>query len=192
MPHRSVLCAALLVLVAAAPAAARPRDRCNLPGYRTVALTAQIRVFQSDDDGFYYGCLRRTGRQTELWEQDDLYISGEVRAVAGRFVAYHVWETPACKADCPPDVHGTSITSVTDVRTGRTRDLHDGPVYGLWLRPTGTVAWVAEPRPESVLSAWAVGGAAQLLDEGDVHAVRARGGTLTWANSDGAHTAAFA
>jgi hypothetical protein len=137
---RSVLCSVLLLAVGASSAVAA-RDRCNLPGRRTVALTPQIRVFQAEDDGYYHGCLRRTGKQTVLWEQDDIYISGVVRAVAGRFVAYEVGESPGCKADCPPDVHGTDITSVTDLRSGRTRDLRDGPVWALRLRASGAVAW---------------------------------------------------
>ncbi|MFL5844419.1 MAG: hypothetical protein ACJ762_06970 [Solirubrobacteraceae bacterium] len=181
--------AALVLLAAGAGGAQARRDHCNGPGARTVALTDQARVIQDDADGYYYGCDRRTGRRTELWEQDDIYTEGSVRAVAGRFVAYRVASVPACKADCPPGVTGSFVTSVTDVRTGRTRDLHDGTVYALLLRASGTVAWVAEPAPGSTLSVWALGGPASLLDEGDIHAVRARGGTLTWTNADGEHSA---
>lgn len=193
MPMRPALCAlALLALCApAAPGAYRHRDRCNLPNLRTVALTTQLRVFQDGGDGYYYGCDRRTGKRTLLWEQDDLYVAGEVRTVAGRFVAYRWSASPGCKADCPPEVRGTNTTAVTDVRTGRTRDLAAEHVYKLLLRPSGTVAWVTEPRPQSLLSMWELGGPSTLLDEGDVHAVRAQKSLLTWTNSDGPHSVSF-
>lgn len=191
MRTRVVVLAAMLVVLAACGSAQARRDRCHAAGARTVALTAQARVFQDEGDGYYYGCDRRTGKRTELWEQDDLYISGGIRSIAGRFVAYAVSEIPGCKADCPPGVDGSYVTSVTDVRTGRTRDLHDGSVYTLILRPSGLVAWVAEPAPGAMLSTWALGGPATLLDEGDIHAVRAAKGTLSWTNSDGEHSAPF-
>lgn len=193
MPFRPALCA-LALLALGAPAAQgdyRHRDRCNVPNVRTVALTPQLRVLQDDGDGYYYGCERRTGRRTLLWEQDDLYVAGAVRAVAGPFVAYRYSTSPACKADCPPEVRGTNTTAVTDVRTGRLRDLADEPVYKLLLRPSGTVAWVTGARPQSLLSMWELGGPSTLLDEGDVRALRARKSLLTWTNSDGPHAVAF-
>jgi hypothetical protein len=193
MLRRSALAALLLVALTASSAegASRQRDRCHLPGVRTVALTKQLRVFQSDENGYYYGCHRRTGRQTELWEQDDLYTTGAVRRVAGRFVLYSSFTSPGCKADCPPEARSTHITAVTDVRSGRTRDLHDGVVYAAFLRASGTVAWIAEARPESQLSMWTLGGPATLLDTGDIQALRAANGTLRWANSDGPHAVSF-
>jgi hypothetical protein len=192
MPLRSALCAlALLTVCAPASGAYRHRDRCNLPDVRTVALTAQLRVFQDGGFGYYYGCERRTGRRTLLWEQDDLYVAGEVMAVAGPFVAYRFSTTPGCKADCPPDVHGSSLTAVTDVRTGRRRELTGEHVYRLLLRPSGTVAWVSGVRPDSLLSMWAPGGPSELLDEGDIHAVRREKSLLTWANGDGPHSVPF-
>jgi hypothetical protein len=192
MRRRSTLAPALLLALALPAVPAAARDRCHADGIRTVALTAQIRVFQDAHDGYYYGCLRRTGKRTELWDQDDIYVTGAIRAVRGRFVAYTWNAIPACKADCPPEVRTTNITAVTDLRTGRTRDLHDGSVYALILRPRGSVAWVAEAAPDSELSVWPLGGPAALLDQGDIHAVQARAGTLTWTNSDGPHAAPFA
>lgn len=193
MPLRSALCALVLLAlcVPAAQGAYQPRDRCNLPGVRTVAITAQMRVFQDRDLGYYYGCERRTGKRTLLWEQDDLYVSGALRAVAGRFVAYSVATTPACKADCPPEVRSTSVTAVTDVRTRGRRELSADHVYTLLLRPSGAVAWVSGARPGSLLSLWPLGGPATLLDEGDIHAVRAEKSLLMWANSDGPHAASL-
>lgn len=188
---RAAFCALVLLALTAATAQGihRRQDRCNLAGARTVALTPETRVFQSTDDGYYYGCRRRTGTRALLWEQDDLYVDGTVRAAAGHFVAHSVSIIPACKADCPPGVRSTHTTAVTDVRTGRTRELHDGPVPRLLLRRSGTVVWTAEPRPAAQLSVWGSGGVATLLDSGDIHTVRAANGTMTWSNSGGDRSA---
>lgn len=191
MQPRSALCALLVLATAvAAPAgaAAAPRDRCHSAGVRTVALTDQVRVYADRDSGYYYSCVRSSGRRTLLWEQDDLYVSGVVRAVAGRFVAYTVGTSPGCKADCPPDVHGTLITSVTDAVTGRTRNLRDGLVWSVKLARSGTVAWAAD----DTLSLWPTGTRIEILGSGHLTDVRVSGGRLRWSDDTGRHSTAFA
>lgn len=192
MALRLIACVLGLVLVGAsgADAAARQRDRCNRAERRTVALTPLLRVY--DADGFYSACLRATGQATELFENDGIYSSGVVRAVAGRFVAYEASHTPECKADCPPGVSGSTLTEVVDARTGRTRTLHEGYVGALLLRRSGSVAWVSGTRPQADLSLWRLTGARTVLDSGDITGVRAADGRLIWRNAGEHNAVAFA
>lgn len=193
MPLRSALCA-LLVLAAALPtgAAARQRDRCHRADERTVALNHQLRVLVDRDSGYYLSCVRRTGHRTLLWEQDDIYVNGGLRAVAGRFVAYSVDSSPGCKADCPPDVRGSSDTWVTDAVSGRSRKLYDGVVTTVELARSGTVAWVAGQQPDNTLSLWALGSRIEILASGDVDDVRVGHGRLRWSDDAGPHSTPFA
>jgi hypothetical protein len=178
---RSALCVLLILAAAAlgaadAPAAYVHRDKCNLDGPRTVALTKQVRVFADHD--VYYACLRATGKKTELFASDGIYTDGVVRRAAGRHVAYEVSEIPACKADCPPDVHATAITSVIDAKTGRVRDLHNGPIATLILRPSGSVAWLTGSPPDAELNLWTA--TRRTLDSGDISDVHVEGVRLVW------------
>lgn len=190
-PRSTLLALLVLAGVLAAPAAgsgARPRDRCNRPDLRTVALTPQMRVVADRGDGFYYACLRSTGRRTLLWEQDDLYTTGVTRAVAGRFVAYSVGTSPACKADCPPGVHGSVSTAVTDARTRRTRQLSDASVWSVRLAPSGTVAWATG----GTLTLWPLGGKREVLSSTNVRDIVVSGGRLRWSDDAGSHDTPFA
>lgn len=178
---RSTFCALLVLAFAAlgtadAPAAYVHKDKCNLDGHRTVALTKQVRVFADHD--IYSACLRATGKKTELFEADGIYTDGVVRLVAGRHVAYEFSEIPACKADCPPGVHATDITSVTDARTGKTRELHNGPIATLILRPSGSVAWLTGGPPDAELNLWTATRRAR--DSGDISDVHVEGDRLVW------------
>jgi hypothetical protein len=190
-PRSTLLALLVLAGAVAAPTAgagAPPRDRCHRPDVRTVALTGQLRVVADDDTGFYYACLRSTGRRTLLWEQDDLYSTGVTRAVAGRFAAYTVGTSPACKADCPPDVHGSVSTAVTDARTRRTRQLSDASVWSVRLAPSGTVAWASG----STLMLWPLGARREVLSTRNVHDIEVSGGRLRWSDDDGSHSTPFA
>jgi hypothetical protein len=192
MVLRPVLFALVLVLAATADAhsATRQRDKCNREQRRTVALTAQIRVYERFDA--YHACVRATGKATMLFESDGIYNSGVVRAVAGRFVAYEASHVPECKADCPPGVTGSDVTEVADARNGVSRVLRDGSVGTLLLRDSGSVAWLSGTRPDADLTIWRLGRKRVLVDSGDISGVRLAGGTLAWSNAGERHAMAFA
>jgi hypothetical protein len=185
----AALAACLVFAVSSADASYVHHDKCHATKDRTVALTKLIRV-NVEDYGIYYSCIRRTGKRTSLFESDDLYTNGIVLKAAGVFVATEVSYSPECKADCPPDVHGSDIVSVTDARTGKARTLHDGPVGALFLRPSGAVAWLVGAAPDAELDIWT--SARRTLDTGDVTDVHVEGGKLVWTNAGTRHTVAFA
>ncbi|MDX6663907.1 MAG: hypothetical protein QOG68_113 [Solirubrobacteraceae bacterium] len=192
MSLRSLL--ALLTIAVATTAAsgvsAAPRDRCNRDDRSTVALTPQQRVYVGTLDS-YNTCMRSTGRSTELFVNDDIYTYGQLHAVAGRYVAYTVNHVPECKADCPPGVVSTNITSVTDAGNGRTRDLFDGRVGALRLRPTGSVAWVGYGGPDGAeLAIWTAAGRTT-VDTGDITHVVTTKTMLTWQHAGTTRRIAF-
>jgi hypothetical protein len=131
---------AALALLAAVPAGAQARDRCNGDGVRTVALTSYLRVYDDEDVGTYWACLRLSGKRTRMFEYD-LYSSGSVQAVAGRFVVFTFIQGPVCKLDCPPDARATARTRVLDARTRKRRLLAKGRVWDVELDASGAVTW---------------------------------------------------
>src|SRR4051794_31353530 len=99
---------ALAGLVAGVPSAGAKRaPRCPPKGAPVVQKTARAAVFIRESTGAYLGCLRPRGKTRRLATPDDIYSSVDAVAIAGRFAAYVFSETPACKADCPPEVTGT-------------------------------------------------------------------------------------
>ena len=179
---RSVLVS--LTVLAVAGAAATPaqaaRDRCKKGKARNVKVTKKLRI-TATAGGSTRVCLRRSGRTTLLFRGDDLYTSGRIRRTAGRFVAYETTHIPECKADCPPDVNTSQVTTVIDAKSRERRSLHDGPLTTLILRPSGSVAWVFGQAPDVDLNTWT----AELRHRatGDISDVHREGRELVWMQS---------
>lgn len=170
--------------LAAGPAGAR--NRCAAAGSETLLSTPLLRVYSDADQAADVVCLRATGRRTPLFDDDGLLSSGEIAAVAGRYVAYVFSESPACKAACPPDVTGTSGSAVANAATGRIRQLEPFVVARIVLAASGAVAWLSPPAPgfgSRTLSIWDAKGRRR-LDQGAIApaSLRRSGGRLRWTN----------
>ncbi len=188
--------AAVLLGAAAATAlaagTAQARNHCARSGTQTLRSTPLLRVYVDPDLAAAYVCLRASGRRTLLYDDDGLYSSGAVAAVAGRFVAYAFDEIPACKDTCPPGVTGASGTAVANAATGRVRQLEAYVVAKVVLAASGAVAWLSPPSPGfgiRRLWIWTAAGR-RLLDQGQIApaSLLRSGGRLRWTTGTAAHS----
>ena len=152
------LAAALLVTLAAAPAApGQARRSCTVAGSRTVLSTASVRIY-NDRSARPWACRRLTGTRTRLDRfVDPLYAPrdarlGLVRAV-GETVAY-TWIDPGIPAVF---VHSISLRTRRFVRRTRIEprvvtEPSAVAVTALVVSSTGGVAWIQ--RVEGVASTW--------------------------------------
>ncbi len=188
---------AAVLLGAAATAAlaagsAQARDRCALAGTQTLRSTPLVRVYDDSDRTGAFVCLRASGRRTALYDDDGLYSTGAVAAVAGHFVAFAFNEVPACKDLCPPGVTGASGTAVANAATGRVRSLEAFVVAKVVLAASGAVAWLSPPSPGfgiRTLSIWDAAGRRR-LDQGQIApaSLRRSGGRLRWTKGTAARS----
>ena len=82
--------------------------------------TRTVLVYQRDDT--VIACLRPNGRHYELGVDDGLYNTLSVDEVGRTTVTWTESYTPECKADCPPNVTGSTTTHTIDLRTGKITD----------------------------------------------------------------------
>jgi hypothetical protein len=104
------------LLVLTAPADAR-KPRCRVAkGGTALEHTRRVLVYQREDQ--VNACLRPSGRRYNLGTDDGLYNTVTIDAIRGVTVTWTASYTPECKADCPPDVHGSTATHTINLRTG--------------------------------------------------------------------------
>src|SRR4051812_8545588 len=116
------LIAALAVALLPAAAAEAKKDRCRVArGGAVVERTRTVLVYQRGDS--IIACLRPNGRRYELGIDDGIYNTLSVDKVGRRTVTWTESYTPECKADCPPNVTGSTTTHRIDLRTGEVTDL---------------------------------------------------------------------
>jgi hypothetical protein len=184
--------AALLVvaaLPAAVPAKSHP-SRCYPRGSTTIAKTRSIRVFTTRATGAYVACWRAQGARRTMDSPDGVYSNIGLVRIAGRFVAWTFSEVPACKADCPPGVTGSSTVNVMDVRSGTALGF-DGTAQKLYLSTRGAIAWLEPTGPSSfdvriLLDA----SGPRVLDSGAIEPASFKfdGTTLSWVNQGAPHS----
>jgi hypothetical protein len=182
-----LLTAALLLLVPAASAQAKPS--CSVKHSKTVASNSSARVFtvrsHRDDYGdILYGCLKSTGKRTRLAEDyDDNYVSSssfDKVALNGRFAVWqYVASDVSCKADCPPDYQPTRYTvQVGDLRVRKVK-AYDGQAKDTVLvTRAGTPAWLQDG-----VGGVEVHAGAQVLDTGVIDGLALTGNVLSWTNA---------
>jgi hypothetical protein len=78
--------------------------------------TRRVLVYQREDQ--VNACLRPSGRRYNLGTDDGLYNTVTIDGIRGVTVTWTESYTPECKADCPPDVHGSTATHTINLRTG--------------------------------------------------------------------------
>jgi hypothetical protein len=105
-----------LVLLSATADARKPHCRVAHDG-TTLRHTARVLVYQHEDT--VVACLRPNGRRYALGTDDGVYNLITVRAIQGSSVTWTATFIPECKADCPPDVTGSTTKYTIDLRTGR-------------------------------------------------------------------------
>jgi len=104
------------LLVLTAPADAR-KSRCRVASDgAALEHTRRVLVYQREDQ--VNACLRPSGRRYNLGTDDGLYNAVTIDAIRGVTVTWTESSTPECKADCPPDVHGSTATHTLNLRTG--------------------------------------------------------------------------
>ena len=168
----------LAVLVAGVPAAGAKRaPRCPPKGASIVKKTARAVVFVRESTGAYVGCLRPRGKARRLATPDDIYSSVDAVALAGPFAAYVFSATPACKADCPPEVTGTGSVEVVDLRTGRRAGASALGVSAFVLTRTGTAGYLVADGLHALNATGDV-----VLDTGNIapESVKAVGTAIQW------------
>jgi hypothetical protein len=170
----ALLAAAGVAAMAPSPALPESRDRCAQKGSRTVARDDVARIYARGD--FLIGCLRRSGRRTQLFRNEDDGFAhraawGEV-FLEGRFVAWTVTVVDGSVT--------TRWVATRDLRTRRSGDevSYDGELQEVALSHTGGLA---------IVSGGALkvrdGGGARILDRGvDPSTVTVSGSTLTWSS----------
>ena len=209
--------AALALVLLPPVGAGAARDRCAVRGSKTEQRTKQVRVYTTVRRTNWFACYRRTGLKTRLDEprgrtfgdgggvEDRLYL---VR-VAGPYVAF--WQSGA---DYPTGVEEEgggqpqyfSRVSVANAKrgyVGLSHDLEDedpqppagaaprSTVTDLVLRPTGSVAWVADDEGRRRVDALSSGDF-RTLDSGtgiDPDSLELQGSTLSWTNGGQEKTA---
>src|SRR3954453_17822994 len=115
------LIAALAVALLPAAAAEAKKDRCRVArGGTALERTRTVLVYQRDDS--VIACLRPDGRRYELGQDDGIYNTLSVDKVGRSTVTWTESYTPECKADCPPDVTGSTTSHRIDLRTGEVTD----------------------------------------------------------------------
>ena len=115
------LTAVPLLLVTGAADAKNP-DRCRVAKDGTaLERTRTVLVYQRDDS--VIACLRPDGRRYTLGQDDGIYNTLSVDKVGRTTVTWTESYTPECKADCPPNVTGSTTTHRIDLRTGKVTDL---------------------------------------------------------------------
>jgi hypothetical protein len=182
---RVLLCILAAALVAGVfpPATSAARDRCALPGSKTLLDNGRARVYERSD--VLYGCDRLTGRHRRLARQylDDIFLleSWVDPLLNERFVAWRDRRIDAsCKAECPPDYDAetTSIVAV-DLRTGSRRAVpYEGTVVAHAVSRTGGLAFLIDRRELWV----ADGGGRRVVELAEIEpaSLRMRRSTLTW------------
>ncbi|MEZ5121961.1 MAG: hypothetical protein R2736_10365 [Solirubrobacterales bacterium] len=180
MPRILVALSVVLALAAVPAASAKRAPRCPPHGAQVVQKTVRAAVFVRASTGAYVGCLRPRGSARRLATPDDIYSSVDAVALAGRFAAYVFSETPACKADCPPDVTGSGRVGVVDLRTGRRAGASALGVQALALTRSGTAAYLVADGLHALSATGDV-----VLDTGDIppKSVTASGTTIRWTNA---------
>jgi hypothetical protein len=181
-----------LLLVAALPAAAPAKSKrgpCNPRGSTTIAKTKTIRVYTTRSTGAYVACALRDGKRRTMDQPDDVYSNVGAVAIGGRFVAWTFSEIPACKADCPPGVTGSSTVNVMDIRSGREQNV-SGTATKLVVSKRGNVAWL-QPTGTSTFEVHILDpGGARVLDSGpiDPESFSFDGTTVSWVTQGTPHS----
>jgi hypothetical protein len=189
MRPRLLISVLAVVALGLAPAEASAAKRtCSLKGSKTVASNSTARVFtvasrRADYGNVLYGCLRSVGRRVRLAEDydDGLYQTSSFDKVGlnSRFVVWRSTDTDvSCKAACPPDYTGSSVSiEVGDLRRKRVATFAGSPKDALFVGRAGTPAWLQD----------GVGGVQvyagdQVLDTGAIDSLSLSGATLSWVN----------
>ena len=171
---------AVLVLLAAAPAAEARRPPCSKGG-STVAVNEIVRVFERG--GALRACLKANRRRSVLARRydDDYVMSGDYAhpVLAGSFVAF--WSTRtdiSCKAACPPGYEPTrSLVEIHDVATQDVRSAPVGEIGELALTRIGAAAWIDAGGVHALEDA-----GVRDLDAGAVSGLEASATRVSWRN----------
>ena len=108
------------LLLLAGPAQAS-KDRCRVAkGGVALKRTQTVLVAQNEDR--VVACLRPNGKRYHLGDDDGLYNTISIDAVGRSTVTWTESYTPECKADCPPNVTGSTTKHTIDLRTGTITD----------------------------------------------------------------------
>jgi hypothetical protein len=112
---------AVPLLVVAGSADAKNPDRCRVSkGGTSLERTRTVLVYQRDDS--VIACLRPDGRRYYLGQDDGIYNTLSIDKVGRSTVTWSESYTPECKADCPPNVTGSTSTHTINLRTGKVTD----------------------------------------------------------------------
>lgn len=142
---------ALATAPSGAAAAARPADRCDAAGGRTVSANREARVYaveNEDEHTLLYGCTRPGGRPRLLADAfDDDYVSSSSFAqvrLRGHMVAFALTTYDiSCKGNCPSDYQAErDLIEVVDLRRARVvRTVRGVLPLDLAVTTRGGVAW---------------------------------------------------
>ena len=180
---------ALLVLLAAAPAAEARRAPCSKGG-DTLAATEVLRVYESA--GKLRACVRSTRRRTVLARAfDDRYVTSAHYAFATAAGPYVAWAESytdvSCKAACPPDYSPTRVWITVRHVPARTERQADAFLpTDVAVTRAGAVAWIDSGAVHALDAA-----GERELDRGLVDALEASATRVSWSNEGALRVAAL-
>jgi hypothetical protein len=109
----------LVALTAFTTAADAKKPNCRVPrGGVALKHTSRVLVYNHDDR--VIACLRPNGKRYYLADDDGIYNTVSIDSIKGATVTWTESYSPECKADCPPNVTGSTTTHTIDLRTGET------------------------------------------------------------------------